>query len=111
MPDCLQQLHGIKVENILPVRTIPEYLVVPGKAKDIIYVKRGRPEDIALQSDPVPVASDHLQDGLHPISFKWMQAAETGEIALTRFLAIQKSPSLTLTSRGRPLGSEPGISI
>ena len=85
VPDRLQQLHGIKVENILAPGTVSEYLVVTGQAEDVVYIKGSGPENIALQGNSVPVAGDHLQYRLYSHEFQMdtgSQAAEAGNRGL-----------------------------
>jgi hypothetical protein len=62
IPDRLQELDGIKIENPYSFSLVPEAVVVSRKAKNIPDPECIGAEKVALESNPVPVSRYHLED-------------------------------------------------
>jgi hypothetical protein len=62
IPDRLQELDGIEIENPHSLFLVSEAVVVARKAQNIPDPEGIGPEKIALEGNPVPVPSYHLED-------------------------------------------------
>src|SRR5208337_1813350 len=74
---CVDELSRIQVVDPLGSRMVAEGLVIPRQAENISYAHRHCSQDIALQSDAVAVAHDHLQHRVNPHPFKQSASGET----------------------------------
>jgi hypothetical protein len=62
IPDRLQELDGIEIENPYSLFLVPEAVVVSGKAQNIPDPEGIGAEKVALEGNPVSVPSYHLED-------------------------------------------------
>jgi hypothetical protein len=62
----MDQLHRIQVEDILRLRVVPEFLMIPREAKHIPDSMGVNTQDVALHSQTVAIPADHLKIGLKP---------------------------------------------
>jgi hypothetical protein len=62
IPDRLQELDGIEIKDPYSLFLVPEAVVVSGKAQNIPDPEGIGAEKVALEGNPVPVPSHHLED-------------------------------------------------
>jgi hypothetical protein len=85
MPDSLNELHGVEIEDILGLGIIAETLVITGQTENIVNSKRCSPENITLQGYPVTISYHHLEHRVDPLLlqvYTGRQAAQPGNRGL-----------------------------
>ena len=78
-PDGLDELHGINIEDVLPLRIVTKLLMISRETEYIKDIERGGSQNITLQGNSVPVPHHHLKHGFQSHQFEANAGSQTAK--------------------------------